>query len=202
MVERSIQPYDQDHQTAVIDVLAEAYLTNPIHIAVFGGTGPEQARQTRALFSLLLKEILTGTSFVAIQEHEVVGFVHWVSYPGCQPSLEKLGLIMPRLLAQLADGVAPRLQTWLGTWRERDPDTPHSHFGPIAVSLKHQGTGIGRLLMERYCAHLDLTAENGYLETDRPENVGFYAKSGFEVTSEMEILGVHNWFMHRLYAPA
>ena len=43
----------------------------------------------------------------------------------------------------------------------------------------------------------DGTCEVGYLETDRPENVGFYAKSGFELTSEMNLLGVPNWFMHR-----
>jgi GNAT superfamily N-acetyltransferase len=77
---------------------------------------------------------------------------------------------MPRLLTELADGVAARLTTWLRAWRERDPDAPHSHFGPIAVSPSRQGTGVGRLLMQHYCKELDLTMEGGYLETDRPEN--------------------------------
>jgi GNAT superfamily N-acetyltransferase len=196
MAEPSIQLYDNDHRDAVLDVLADAYLTNPINMAVFGGRGPEQARQNRALFSALL-EMLEGPRFVALHEGSVVGYVQWVSYPGCRPSREKAASIMPRLLTELADGVAARLTTWLRAWRERDPDAPHSHFGPIAVSPSRQGTGVGRLLMQHYCKELDLTMEGGYLETDRPENVGFYGKSGFEVTSEMELLGVRNWFMRR-----
>ena len=171
MAEPSIQPYDGNQDGAVLDVLTDAYLTNPINVAVFGGTGPEQARQNRAFFSVLL-EMLEGTRLVALHEGSVVGYVQWVSYPGCRPSREKAAKIMPRLLAELADGVAPRLTTWLRAWRERDPDAPHSHFGPIAVSPSRQGTGIGRLLMQHYCAQLDLAAESGYLETDRPENVG------------------------------
>jgi GNAT superfamily N-acetyltransferase len=104
---------------------------------------------------------------------------------------------MPRLLRELADGVAPRMDTWLRAWRQRDPDSAHSHFGPIAVAPERQGTGVGRLLMQRYCAEVDGTAEPGYLETDRPENVRFYSRAGFEVVSETEVLGVRNWFMRR-----
>ncbi len=197
MAEPTLEPYQQHQYPAVVDVLAEAYLTNPINVAVFGGTGPEQVRQGRALFSWMLQEMLPGPSFVALHGGVVVGFVHWVSYPGCRPSREKVAAVMPRLLAELAPDVAPRLITWLRAWAKRDPDTPHSHFGPIGVVPRLQGSGVGRLLMQRYCAHLDHAGETGYLETDRPENVRFYGRSGFEVTSEMELLGVRNWFMQR-----
>jgi GNAT superfamily N-acetyltransferase len=196
MAEPSIQAYGEDERGAVLDVLTEAYVTNPIHVAVFGGAGPDQARQNRAFFSALLG-MLEGTRLVALHDGSVVGYVQWVSYPGCRPSRDAVASVMPRLLAALADGVASRLTTWLRAWRERDPDAAHSHFGPIAVSPSRQGIGIGRLLIQEYCARLDLTAESGYLETDRPENVGFYAKSRFEVTSEMDVLGVRTWFMRR-----
>ena len=196
MADPSIQPYEEDRHGAVLDVLTEAYRTNPMHLAVFGGTEPNQVRQNRAFFSGLLR-LIEGTRLVAFLEDSVVGYVQWVSYPGCRPSRDKVAAIMPPILAQLADGVAPRLATWLRAWGTRDPDAPHSHFGPIAVSPVCQGTGMGRLLMQRYCAEVDLAAESGYLETDRPENVRFYARSGFEVVSEMELLGVRNWFMRR-----
>jgi hypothetical protein len=51
--------------------------------------------------------------------------------------------------------------------------------------------------MTRYCEHLDREHRVGYLETDRYENVGFYARFGFETTKEIEVLGVHNYLMHR-----
>ena len=36
-----------------------------------------------------------------------------------------------------------------------------------------------------------------YLETDKPENVSFYQRFGFEVTEEAQVLGIPNWFMLR-----
>jgi hypothetical protein len=36
-----------------------------------------------------------------------------------------------------------------------------------------------------------------YLETDKPENVRFYAKFGFVTTSDASVLGTPNWFMQR-----
>ena len=192
----AIQPYEEDQHGAVLDLLTDAYRTNPMHQAVFGGAGPEQVRQNRAFFSALL-QLIEGIRFVALREGTIVGYVQWVSYPGCRPPRDMVAAIMPPMLAQLADGVAPRLTTWLTAWAKRDPDERHSHFGPIAVSPALQGSGIGRVLIQRYCAQIDPTAESGYLETDRPENVRFYSRSGFEVISEMEVLGVRNWFMRR-----
>ena len=35
--------------------------------------------------------------------------------------------------------------------------------------------------MEQYCKDLNRTGQAGYLETDRPENVQFYRRFGFEI---------------------
>jgi hypothetical protein len=51
--------------------------------------------------------------------------------------------------------------------------------------------------MERYCEELDHENLDGYLETDRPGNVTFYQRFGFETTSSMPILGVTNYLMLR-----
>jgi len=51
--------------------------------------------------------------------------------------------------------------------------------------------------MERYCEEVDRTGEGGYLETDRPENVNFYRRFGFETLEEALVLGVRNYFMWR-----
>ena len=57
--------------------------------------------------------------------------------------------------------------------------------------------GIARRFLQHYCAVLEARNVNGYLETDRPENVRLFSQFGFEVTSEIEILSVKNWFMTR-----
>ena len=51
--------------------------------------------------------------------------------------------------------------------------------------------------MREYTALLDAEGLPGYLETEKPENVSFYLRHGFEVTGEAVVLGRPNWFMQR-----
>lgn len=51
--------------------------------------------------------------------------------------------------------------------------------------------------MQKWCAHLDARGALGYLETDKPENMRFYGKFGFETVAEAEVPGVPSWFMLR-----
>jgi hypothetical protein len=60
-----------------------------------------------------------------------------------------------------------------------------------------QRRGVGSLLMEVFRAQVDASGEEAYLETDKPGNVLFYERFGFEVISEQDVLGVPNWFMLR-----
>lgn len=60
-----------------------------------------------------------------------------------------------------------------------------------------QGAGVGSKLMRVFAARMDAAGDAAYLETDKPENVRFYEKFGFQVTGEEEVLGVTNWFMLR-----
>ncbi len=51
--------------------------------------------------------------------------------------------------------------------------------------------------MQQEVGTVDDAREAAYLETDRPENVSFYERFGFEVTGEQRVIGVANWFMLR-----
>jgi predicted N-acetyltransferase YhbS len=82
-------------------------------------------------------------------------------------------------------------------WERRDRREHHQHLGPVAVAAPLQGRGIGRQLMHARCARMDGTDTVAYLETDKPENVRFYERFGFEVIAEEPVIGVPNWFMRR-----
>jgi ribosomal protein S18 acetylase RimI-like enzyme len=202
MPENVLRPYESGQLAEVADLLALAYLENPLHVVVFGGTGEAELRAHRTLFELSLPVLQTGTKMVALRDGVVVGFAHWVPYPGCRPPPEAMAEVAPQLFAKLDGEVVSRIVTWRRAWGEVDPEGPHSHFGPFAVHPSVQGQGIGRRLMEHYCASLDRNGELAYLETERPENLEIYRKAGFEVTAEREVLGLPSWFMTRLQQPA
>ena len=105
--------------------------------------------------------------------------------------------MLPGLTRGLGVRSAWRVAAWLSAWSKLDPKKAHSHLGPIGVDPSAQGQHIGRRLMEQYCNELDRFTEPGYLETDRPENVSFYRRFGFEITVETPVLGVRNYFMWR-----
>ena len=105
--------------------------------------------------------------------------------------------LSPSLVRGVGLRSAVRVISWLSAWARHDPNEPHSHLGPIGVCPDFQGRRIGHALMDRYCEELDRSGESGYLDTDRPENVTFYQRFGFEVVEEMAVLGVPSYFMAR-----
>ena len=76
---------------------------------------------------------------------------------------------------------------WLGAWARHDPEERHWHLGPVAVDEGLQRMGVGSLLMEVFRAQMDAAGEEAYLETDRPGNVRFYERFGFEVVGEGQL---------------
>jgi ribosomal protein S18 acetylase RimI-like enzyme len=73
----------------------------------------------------------------------------------------------------------------------------HWHVGPVGVEPGLQGRGVGAEVMRLLCDAMDADGEIAFLETEKPENVVFYRRLGFEVTSESELSGLHTWFMRR-----
>jgi predicted N-acetyltransferase YhbS len=90
-----------------------------------------------------------------------------------------------------------RMLRFISVWQKHDPNDRHWHLGPVAVEPGLQGMGVGSQMMERFCARMDDEGEMAFLETDKPENVRFYQRSGFETVAEEDVLGNPNWFMRR-----
>jgi len=78
-----------------------------------------------------------------------------------------------------------------------DPEERHVHVGPVGVEPGAQGLGVGAAMMRMLCERLDADGELAWLETDKPENVVFYRRAGFDVAIEDDHLGFPVWFMSR-----
>ena len=181
-----------------LGVLARGMRDNPVHVAAFGGDPARREKDLQRLF---------GAAFAVMGLHEhmlvaragdgrIVGVCGMMPPGDCRPGSGRQLRMLPGLL-RIGPRAAGRTMRWMGAWAKRDPDGRHWHLGPVAVDAHLQGAGIGSKLMRVFCARMDAAGEDAYLETDKPENVGFYERFGFEVLGEAEVLGLPNWFMLR-----
>jgi ribosomal protein S18 acetylase RimI-like enzyme len=188
-----IQEYSAERLDATVSLLAEAFVTNPLHISAFG---PERIDQSRLFFRIGLRHMFIGRALVALVDGQVCGYVHFCGSPYCLPAPEEIPLAAVTLLKPLGEAI-PQVIRWFARWCHLDPEEPHLHLGPIGVAPEAQRQGIGTALMNRYIEHLKQEQTAGYLETDKAENVEFYKKFGFLVQREERLIGTSTWYMWR-----
>jgi predicted N-acetyltransferase YhbS len=189
-----LEPLIADRIDETADMLARAYMTNPLHVAAFGEH--EEARN-RSFFRRLLRT-LRGPTLIAFDGNRIVGAIHWSRSTDCRLRASEKLLLVPFMLRAFGLATSVRLASWFGLWARHDPaDVPHLHLGPMGVDPDSRGIRVGGRLMERFCAEVDRTKTAGYAETDRPANVDFYRHFGFEVMKEIEVMGVRNWLVWR-----
>ena len=181
----------------VLDVVSRGMRDNPQHIAAFGEDPETRRRLFRRLISAAFSTRDLSHTLVARREDgDIVGVCGMLPPGECAPDLRQQLRLLPTLLS-LGPRVAGRLMRWLSAWQRHDPRERHWHLGPLAVDAHLQGEGVGSRMMQVFCAKMDAAGEDAYLETDKPINVRFYERFGFEVVGEEDVLGVPNWFMRR-----
>jgi ribosomal protein S18 acetylase RimI-like enzyme len=177
-------------------LLSRGMRDNPLHVAAFG---EDPARRTQSLYRLF-SGMLAVTGLPMLAARQTDGTIVSVLGMSCPGSRRPPAAQLLRLLIRLSsNGPRATLRTlrWVGAWARREPAGRHWRLGPVAVDEGLQRMGVGSRLMEVYCAQVDASGEDAYLETDKPDNVRFYERFGFELVGEQEVLGVPNWFMTR-----
>ncbi|MBD5787419.1 GNAT family N-acetyltransferase [Cellulosimicrobium terreum] len=159
----------------VAALLGRGMADNPLHRVVYGSSEATAARSHARLMRVLLASPRLDVDVVE-RDGTPVGVA---AAAGAGPL------------------VAARLVAWTGQWARHDPVGPHVHLGPVSVDRHLRGRGIGGVLLARHTRRLDAAGVVGYVETDRPEAVGFYRRFGYTVVGESDVLGVRCWFMRR-----
>jgi GNAT superfamily N-acetyltransferase len=185
-----------DERQAAIGVVARAMCTSPMAIAVIRGDRERRRRLLERFFGRLYRVAHEQRPLVARLEGRVVASTNDLPGGACRFSAAQRLRALPDALVT-PPPITARALRWLSDWERRDPDRPHSHYGPFGVEPELQGRGIGSLMMVEYTRRLDDDGEDAYLETDKPENVALYQRFGFEVIDESELFGAANWFMWR-----
>jgi GNAT superfamily N-acetyltransferase len=182
--------------SAAAAVAGRGMRDNPTHLVWYG---EDPARREAGQTALVARGAsVLGWSLLGAYDDSgtLVGIAGHVAPGACQPTPAQRLRLLP-LATRLGPRTFARIGRTLTTWSENDSPVVHTHVGPVAVERHLQGRGIGTALMAALGALVDSTGTAAFLETDKPENVTFYRRAGYEVVAEAEPGGVRTWFMLR-----
>jgi ribosomal protein S18 acetylase RimI-like enzyme len=186
----TISAPNRRERAELLDVLAEAFLDNPMNVAIHGGRPERRLLANRAgLRSLVLRPADSAVVRVArLADRIVGGFV--VIRPRGYP-LHKMKLRdQIGCLFQQGWGAVVRWEQVQRALALSHPLEPHWYLAVLGVSSSQWGRGLGSQLVRELEALVEEQPASVYLESDRAESIRFYQRRGFEIRDEHVVFGV------------
>jgi ribosomal protein S18 acetylase RimI-like enzyme len=125
-----------------------------------------------------------------------VGVAGWIP-PGSDAEMMEIDRdLRPEITMHTDDGGKRYEAMW--EWiADNFPEEPFWYLDHIGVESGHRRSGVGTALIEHGLAFAERDAVPAFLETGRPENVGYYERRGFRTVSSAAAPGggPHIWFM-------
>ena len=191
----TVAPLGPGELTEAACIVGDAMADNPVHLAVFGPPEASNRRRQSELFAVIYRRTRPRL-LVARLEGRPVGVLGMLAWPRCRLGVvDALRLALP--VARILGSDLVKAARWRLAWGRHHPEEAHWHLGPVAVRPDLQRRGIGTALMGRFLDSVDADGLPAYLETDRPENVRWYGRFGFQVHHRIEVDGVPTWLMWR-----
>jgi GNAT superfamily N-acetyltransferase len=84
------------------------------------------------------------------------------------------------------------------------PSEPHYYLAALGTRPEHQGKGLASSTMSPMLTRADTEGTGCFLESSKEDNLAFYARHGFEVTSTYDLAGGRGprlWLMWREARP-
>jgi ribosomal protein S18 acetylase RimI-like enzyme len=185
------------HQAA--HILGKAFKDEPVTAAIYRNFSAD--KRVRALTVDFLAElsvcIRKGNPLEINEEGKIVAAA--VIYPPGAYPLSKVdqGLILLKSILGNGWYDVGSWVKWLNEVDKHHPTDPHIYLEYLGVEPEYQGKGFGACLLKHLIAKADKAGVGCYLENATPRNVSFYQHFGFQVVSEMDIIGIPTWFMWR-----
>jgi GNAT superfamily N-acetyltransferase len=191
-------PRDRFDEASV--VLADAYLDDPGWVAVGPRDRGRRHAYTRRVCrgALAIVERWGGRIWHVERDGEVAGVLTSCD-PGQWPP--------PALRATALQALGPALAGPAVLYRSlvadaamhrHHPEEPHFFVWMLAVSPRHQRTGVGRALLATALERAEQLDAFAYLETANPDNLPYYSSFGFRQTGQTELpRKAPIWFMMR-----
>ena len=176
-----------DRVPALAELLGEAFTDDPMLVWPFGSGSTDAITD----FFRAFDERIAALGWLW-EADAGLGVAAWIP-PGSDQVMMDIDRAMRSTLAT-AEGRHEELWEWIA---DNFPREPFWYLDHLAVEAEHRGSGLGAALIRRGLDFADRDGVPAFLETGRPENVGYYERRGFRRISDEDAPGggPHIWFM-------
>jgi GNAT superfamily N-acetyltransferase len=180
-----------DRVPQLAELLGEAFADDPMLVWPFGTGRTEMITDFFRTFDERIA--MLGWLFEA---GAGTGVAAWIP-PGSDEAMMDVDRAIRPTLASAGARHAEMWEWIAGNF----PDEPFWYLDHIAVDAPHRGSGVGGALIRYGLTFADRDDVPAFLETGRPENVGYYERRGFRTVADDDAPGggPHIWFMR--YTP-
>lgn len=187
-----------DDLEPAIDCLVPAFAADPITRFLLQD-GPGYENRLRTFFSLLMgARMALGMPVIAARDASAIHGAA-MGYTTAPPAWPAEFAQAWEMFESAIPGIAGRMAAYEGIAEACKPHVPHYYLGVIGVDPAAHGRGVGKQLIEAFCALSDSDEPSGgvYLETANPANVRFYERAGFATTGTGTLGDATLWCMFR-----
>jgi GNAT superfamily N-acetyltransferase len=191
--------YDVDRmqpgqRPAVVGALARAFYDDPL----FGHFLPDPIVQSKGLLTFMGASVVDATSFGEVWVAQTGGKVAcaavWLP-PGAYPRGLRRDLMTNLRGAPTFARAGRRLGGALRLLSALDKAhhelrEPHFYLAILGTDPLHQRAGAGHAALAPVLERCDTEGLPAYLETQKEENIAYYARHAFDVVQKIEINGV------------
>ena len=191
----------QVHPTDVslaAEVLADAFLDDPFAVWLFPSGGLRERLRKSWAVQMRVVSVPRGYAF-ATPGYE--GIALWAPPGGHGPSfVQQLRMLVP-FVRILGPRRLPTASAGYAVINGARPDEPHWYLSTLGVAPSHQRQGFGGELLRPMLERADADGVITHLETFKQENVPYYERFGFRVSSVEDVPGgPRMWAMARAVA--
>jgi GNAT superfamily N-acetyltransferase len=174
---------------------AAAFAQDPLMHFFFAGSPVGVGAASARFFSLLMRARLAlgMPTLVARRNDSVVGLV--MGYDTSPPEWRDEHTREWEQFEAETPGVVNRFTSYERVADRFRPHSPHYYLGVIAVEPGLKGKGLGRDLLQAFCALSagDERSSGVYLETGSEASLAFYLRNGFVVRGQEDLGGTPLW---------
>lgn len=185
--------------SAAVAACVDAFHADPLMTWFFGDHPKGRDYGVERFFTLLMSAriALDAPVLVAKERDVVIGLA--MGYRTNRPDWPaEIDAAWAEFEAE-APQMVPRFEQYEAVSDARPPVGPHWYLGVIGVRNDWKGRGVGKALLEAFCALSDADPKSTgvYLETANPASLRFYECNGFVIRVHDVMEGVGLWCVFR-----